>query len=548
MPSELDQMNQGMDQDPTMGLDSPEQAIGLHGGEADREGEMAKIDLQKIASYAQKLDEKMQDEDQLEAWVQKKIAVSAENLASVYHYLAYEMQINEYAEMLKNTGMLSEGQQSAPLIRKIMEAKKKVAELKKAQAEKVKAGKQEKMDESMMEPCSACGGHGHVEKRIPEEVKAKAEKYNRLTKAMKAAHKRLDANHNGIPDDEELEEANFDGERGGDQDTPSKFNKQKTSTGARYTRKSSTFSDEHDGGSGIKSHAKSKSAAEKKSQAPEQKQSPKSAKTWGMKGGEKFDNRDKEKTVNEAKMTAGQKAHHHAHMYADCHKKGQLEMAMHHLEECEACGGKIHHGAMGECYHTHPEMNGGQMYECGTMTTMPTTMHEAKKCCCETKGKEKCPVHSPKKMEEAKPSAGLSAAKKSAVVKKAKAGGDIGKPGKSFDKVAKGAGGGEKGEKIAAAAMWKNMKETVAYIAEKAKATKDLPGKQEKLDVNHNGKIDGDDLAKLRAGKKQATKESSEVSRLKEVTGRLNVFDKPGHINESSDVNQIRALTQRLLG
>jgi hypothetical protein len=251
---------------------------------------------------------------------------------------------------------------------------------------------------------------------------------------------------------------------------------------------------------------------------------------------------------------------------------------------------------MGECYHTHPEINGGQMYECGTMTTMPTTMYEAKKCCCETKGKEKCPVHSPKKMEEAKPtkfdksqydgdreepadskskphpkghlnkmlrkklgepekkvdeskpSAGLSAAKKSAVVKKAKAGGDIGKPGKSFDKVAKSAGGGEKGEKIAAAAMWKNMKETVAYIAEKAKATKDLTGKQEKLDVNHNGKIDGDDLAKLRAGKKQATKESSEVSRLKEVTGRLNVFDKPGHINESSDVNQIRALTQRLLG
>ena len=45
---------------------------------------------------------------------------------------------------------------------------------------------------------------------------------------------------------------------------------------------------------------------------------------------------------------------------------------------------------------------------------------------------------------EAKPSAGLSKAKKSAVVKDAKAGKDIGKPGKSFDKVAKSAGGGEK--------------------------------------------------------------------------------------------------------
>ncbi len=61
-------------------------------------------------------------------------------------------------------------------------------------------------------------------------------------------------------------------------------------------------------------------------------------------------------------------------------------------------------------------------------------------------------------MMEAKPSAGLSKAKKSAVVKKAKAGKDIGKKGKGFEKVAKAAGGGEKGEKIAAAAMWKNIK------------------------------------------------------------------------------------------
>jgi hypothetical protein len=58
--------------------------------------------------------------------------------------------------------------------------------------------------------------------------------------------------------------------------------------------------------------------------------------------------------------------------------------------------------------------------------------------------------------EEAKPSAGMSKGEKSSLVKKAQAGGDIGKPGKSFDKVAKAAGGGEKGKRIAAAAMWKN--------------------------------------------------------------------------------------------
>ena len=59
-------------------------------------------------------------------------------------------------------------------------------------------------------------------------------------------------------------------------------------------------------------------------------------------------------------------------------------------------------------------------------------------------------------MYESKPSAGMSKGEKSSLVKKAKAGGDIGKPGKSFDKVAKAAGGGKKGKKIAAAAMWKN--------------------------------------------------------------------------------------------
>jgi len=86
-------------------------------------------------------------------------------------------------------------------------------------------------------------------------------------------------------------------------------------------------------------------------------------------------------------------------------------------------------------------------------------MVEAEKCNHTAKGK-KCPVHGMKECsgmyEAAKPSAGMSKGEKSSLVKKAQAGGDIGKPGKSFDKVAKAAGGGEKGKRIAAAAMWKN--------------------------------------------------------------------------------------------
>lgn len=60
---------------------------------------------------------------------------------------------------------------------------------------------------------------------------------------------------------------------------------------------------------------------------------------------------------------------------------------------------------------------------------------------------------------ESKPSAGLSKKKKSAVVKKAKKGGDIGKKGKGFKKVAAAAkkSGAKDPEAVAAAAMWKNI-------------------------------------------------------------------------------------------
>ena len=62
--------------------------------------------------------------------------------------------------------------------------------------------------------------------------------------------------------------------------------------------------------------------------------------------------------------------------------------------------------------------------------------------------------------EAKKPSAGLSKKKKSKVVKKAKKGGDIGKPGKGFKEVEKAAkkGGAKDPKAVAAAAMWKNVK------------------------------------------------------------------------------------------
>ena len=155
-----------------------------------------------------------------------------------------------------------------------------------------------------------------------------------------------------------------------------------------------------------------------------------------------------------------------------------------------------------------------------------------------------CSCTKTKKVKEsAKPSAGLSKAKKSATVKAAKKGEDICKPGKGFAKLAKKAGGGEKGEKIAAAAMWKNIKETTAYMAEK----KSLPGKQEKLDVDKDGKLEKSDFAALRAGKKETVKESTEIGRLRELTGRLNVNEKT-RLNENDEVNNLRRLSNFLKG
>jgi hypothetical protein len=500
MPADLDQMNPEME--PQSSPTEQSAVVGLHSDELDHEGAMAKADLYKLANYSMKLFKQVHDDDQLEAWVQAKITKAADYIASVYHYLEYEMKFSEYGKHLDNSDTLSEGQRMK--IKELLsEAKSKMKDLKKTQAEKAK-------DKKVMEgplrggeqQCTECGGTGmvYVEAMpIPDHVKKMAGDYDRKTKAMHAAHKRLDKNHNGIPDSEEdLDEEFTDKSKTGDTFKTRTGTATKTDTGMKHTN--TTYHDDGDeissnakSGKGIKTHAKSQSAAEKKEKAPAQKMSPKSAKTWGMKDSEKFDNRDK---VDEAK------------------KKGDGNLANNAKPYDKVTRGDVISGRLGK------DEEGGKK----------------------------------KVKEAAKPSEGLSAAKKSAVVKKAKAGGDIGKPGKSFDKVAKSAGGGEKGEKIAAAAMWKNIKETQAYLAEKKKKEKIT---DENLTVvpNPSGAKDAEEAKKLGAmmpapaGKKDpiGTNESSDLSRMRELTGRLNQNERT-MVAESGEVASIRALTKRLLG
>ncbi len=113
-----------------------QQVIGLEPGETDREGAMAKADLHKLANYALKLYKSIDDEDQLESWVQAKITKAADYVASVYHYMAYEMKFSQYGEQLNDAEIYNEDQKAAMAAR-LAEAKAKLAALKQLQAEKI---------------------------------------------------------------------------------------------------------------------------------------------------------------------------------------------------------------------------------------------------------------------------------------------------------------------------------------------------------------------------------------------------------------------------
>jgi hypothetical protein len=194
----------------------------------DQEAAMARADLYKMANYSFKLFKMIKDGDQLEGWVQAKITKSADYIASVYHYLEYEMKFSEYGNKIENSDMYTEDVRKQ-FQRKLTEAKVKLDKLKK---------KNEKdLDEAFDDKAKV----GDTKKTRTGE----------LTKTDKGVvHK-----NTSYKDDGEADEKSGKG----------------------------------------KSHAKGQSAADKKNRAPALKQSPKSAKTWGMKDSEKFDNRDKVK-------------------------------------------------------------------------------------------------------------------------------------------------------------------------------------------------------------------------------------------------------------
>tara|TARA_B100001121_G_C18537259_1_gene549027 strand:- start:43 stop:474 length:432 start_codon:yes stop_codon:yes gene_type:complete len=60
----------------------------------DSEGGMAKSQLYRMAKYAMMLHDALEDDTQLESWVQSKITIATEYMGKVKHYLEYEMNLD----------------------------------------------------------------------------------------------------------------------------------------------------------------------------------------------------------------------------------------------------------------------------------------------------------------------------------------------------------------------------------------------------------------------------------------------------------------------
>ncbi len=168
----------------------------------DHEAKMARADLFKCAQYSFKLFKMINEDQELEGWVQAKITKAADYIASVYHYMEYEMKISEYGNAIENSDMYSESIRRA-FQQKLTEAKE--------QAKKAKT----KMDEKEQE----------LEEGFPTVADAKA--------------------------------------RADKEKTTGKFDKKEIKPGVtQYTRKSNTFTDGGDDSDTKKAKKKAKDTNE----------------------------------------------------------------------------------------------------------------------------------------------------------------------------------------------------------------------------------------------------------------------------------------------
>jgi len=183
----------------------------------NHEAAMARADLYKLANYSMKLFKMIQEGQELEGWVQAKITEAADYIASVYHFMEYEMKSSEYGEKLENSDVYSESVRRA-FEQKLMEAKRQAAKVKK-EADKVEEGFDdlEKYMKEKDQP-KPSGGAG----------KKQGSKYG--GSKQKDDEKEKDVKE-GFPTVADAK-ARHEKEKG-----TGKFDKKKISTGTVYTRK-----------------------------------------------------------------------------------------------------------------------------------------------------------------------------------------------------------------------------------------------------------------------------------------------------------------------
>jgi len=266
----------------------------------NHEAKMARADLFKLAQYSFKLFKMINENQELEGWVQAKITKAADYIASVYHYMEYEMKVNEYGDAVENSDMYSETIRRS-FQQKLVEAKEMA---KKAKAKAEKAGKE--LDENMAVPQNPDGATAPPPKgkdgRYPIVTSGpnKGKRWSPQTpgptnpamkEGLKGGQSKLDADKDG-----KLEKSDFAKLRAGKKvkeefdkvgDTKKTKTGELTKTDKGVVHKRTDYTDDEHGEA--PSTVKQKSAAEKKADKSNDIKLPKhKGNTWGMKGGEKF--------------------------------------------------------------------------------------------------------------------------------------------------------------------------------------------------------------------------------------------------------------------
>lgn len=462
----------------------------------DHEAKMARADLFKLAQYSFKLFKMIREDQELEGWVQAKITKSADYIASVYHYLQYEMKISEYGDHIENAEMYSES------IRRVFAQK----------LDEAKARAEEFRNVMVAEEKSSTGGeitkfkgglrHKHNPERFSDEPHGEPESH---AKSKSAAEKKADKDA-----DKAQEKAGKDWEK--------RFGKGSVT---RHKMKETTMAPSDPDG------ATAPPPKGKDGKYPFVVSGPHKGKRWSpqtpgptnpamkeaLKGGQKKLDVDKDGKLEKsdfAKLRASKKVKEAAKpdfldMDKDGDKKEPMKKAVSDKKKVKefaspadagydpetsyripAKAGKFGNPAdwgkaiankikgpsdveksqkeIEDMYKRRDAKNSNttlpSMYDLNTpeptfretmkKTNSDKNVREATSKCNHTPKGKKCPVHGLKEcggMYEG--STGDYSAKKAA------AGKDIGKPGKNFAKIEKSAGGGEKGKKIAGAVLAK---------------------------------------------------------------------------------------------